>query len=132
MTKKILGALLALFLLLAAVLAVNTLRKGSRQLPVEPLAPVAVDEVAAAQRLGAAVGSIHELDGGQAKGQRLAGAGLALADHIAAGEGHGDGFRLDGGGLFKALGLDGLEQFRGEAEIGECLFHVVSLSNYRR
>jgi hypothetical protein len=28
MTKKILGALLALFLLLAAVLAVNTLRKG--------------------------------------------------------------------------------------------------------
>ena len=55
MTKKILGALLALFLLLAAVLAVNTLRKGSRQLPVEPLAPVAVDEAAAAQRLGAAV-----------------------------------------------------------------------------
>jgi hypothetical protein len=55
MTKKILGALLALFLLLASVLAVNTLRKGSRQLPVEPLAPVAVDEIAAAQRLGAAV-----------------------------------------------------------------------------
>ena len=55
MTKKILGALLVLFLLLAAVLAVNTLRKDSRQLPVEPLAPVAVDEAAAAQRLGAAV-----------------------------------------------------------------------------
>ncbi len=55
MTKKISGALLALLLLLAAVLAANTLRKGSRQLQVAPLAPVAVDAAAAAQRLGKAV-----------------------------------------------------------------------------
>lgn len=55
MTKKISGALLALLLLLAAVLAANTLRKGSRQLQVAPLAPVAVDAAAAAQRLGEAV-----------------------------------------------------------------------------
>ena len=55
MTKKISGALLALLLLLAAVLAANTLRKGSRQLQVASLAPVAVDAAAAAQRLGEAV-----------------------------------------------------------------------------
>ena len=55
MLKKTLWGLLALLVLLAAAVAVNTLRKGSRQLPVEPLAPVAVDGAAVAQRLAEAV-----------------------------------------------------------------------------
>lgn len=55
MLKKALGAVLALLVLLAAVLAINTLRKVSRQLQVEPLAPVAVDGPAVAARLAEAV-----------------------------------------------------------------------------
>ena len=55
MIKKLLLGLLALLVLLVAILAVNTLRKGSRQLEVAPLAAVAVDEAAAAARLGEAV-----------------------------------------------------------------------------
>ncbi len=48
-------ALLGLLLLLVAVVAVNTLRKGSRQLEVAPLAVLPVDEAGAAARLGEAV-----------------------------------------------------------------------------
>ncbi|MCZ2405719.1 MAG: hypothetical protein LC097_03130, partial [Burkholderiales bacterium] len=55
MLKKTLWGLLALVLLLAAAVAVNTLRKGPRQVAVEPLAPVAIDEAAVAQRLAQAV-----------------------------------------------------------------------------
>ena len=55
MLKKTLWGLLALLVLLAAVVAINTVRKGSRQLPVEPLAPVAVDAAAVAARLADAV-----------------------------------------------------------------------------
>jgi carboxypeptidase PM20D1 len=55
MIKKILFTLLALVLLLAAAVGINTARKGSRQLQVEPLAPVAVDEKAVAARLADAV-----------------------------------------------------------------------------
>lgn len=55
MLKKTLWALLALLVLLAAAVAINTVRKGSRQLQVEPLAPVAVDGAAAAARLAEAV-----------------------------------------------------------------------------
>ena len=55
MVKKILAGLLALVLLLAAVVAINTVRKGSRQLQVAPLAPVAVDGAAVADRLAEAV-----------------------------------------------------------------------------
>lgn len=55
MLKKTLWGLLALVLLLAAAVAINTVRKGSRQLPVEPLAPVAVDGAAVAERLAEAV-----------------------------------------------------------------------------
>lgn len=55
MVKKTLWGLLALLVLLAAAVAVNTLRKGSRQLPVEPLAPVAIDGAAVAGRLAEAV-----------------------------------------------------------------------------
>ena len=55
MIKKLLLGLLALILLLAAAVGINTARKGSRQLQVEPLAPVAVDEKAVAERLAEAV-----------------------------------------------------------------------------
>jgi carboxypeptidase PM20D1 len=55
MIKRLLLALLALVLLLAAVLAVNTLRKGSRQLDVSPIPELAVDKQAAAERLAEAV-----------------------------------------------------------------------------
>ena len=53
--KRLLLAALALVLLLAIALAVNTWRQGSRQLQVAPLAPVAVDAKAAAESLAAAV-----------------------------------------------------------------------------
>lgn len=48
-------ALLALIGLLVVVLAVNTWRQGSRQLDVAALAPIAVDEAAAAETLSQAV-----------------------------------------------------------------------------
>lgn len=47
--KKILWS--PLVLLLAAAVGINTVRKGSRQLQVETLAPVAIDEKAVAERL---------------------------------------------------------------------------------
>lgn len=55
MIKKTLWALLALVLLLAGAVGVNTLRKGSRQWQVEPLPPVAINTDAVAQRLAQAV-----------------------------------------------------------------------------
>ena len=55
MIKKIVGLLLVLVLGLAAVVGINTLRKGSRQLQVPALAPVAIDEAAVASRLAEAV-----------------------------------------------------------------------------
>jgi len=55
MWKKTLGALLIFVLALVVAVAVNTLRKGSRQLQVAPLAPLAIDEAAAAERLAQAV-----------------------------------------------------------------------------
>ncbi len=55
MLRKLSLALLALLLVLAAVLAVNTWRKGSRQLQVQPVAPIKVDEQGAAARLAEAV-----------------------------------------------------------------------------
>ena len=51
MAKKIAWGVLALLLGLVAVLAINTLRKGSRQLDVPPVPVLAVDEAGAAQRL---------------------------------------------------------------------------------
>ncbi len=47
--------LIAAAIVLATVLVANTWRKPTRQIAVAPVAPVAVDETAAAQRLGAAV-----------------------------------------------------------------------------
>lgn len=55
MIKRFLLSLLALVLVLAAVVAINTLRKGSRQIQVAPLPPVAIDEAGAASRLAEAV-----------------------------------------------------------------------------
>lgn len=55
MIKKLLLGLLALVLLLAAALGINTARKGSRQLDVAPIARLPVDDAAVAQRLAEAV-----------------------------------------------------------------------------
>ncbi|MES2609260.1 MAG: hypothetical protein V4679_03415, partial [Pseudomonadota bacterium] len=55
MIKKLLLGLLALLVLLAVALGVNTARKGSRQLEVPPLARLAVDDAAVSQRLAEAV-----------------------------------------------------------------------------
>lgn len=55
MVKKIVLGLTALVLLLVLAVAVNTVRKGSRQLDVAPIAPVAVDEAGVATRLSEAV-----------------------------------------------------------------------------
>lgn len=55
MIKKIFLALLALVLVLLVAVAANTLRKGSRQLDVPPLAVLKVDGQGAAARLGEAV-----------------------------------------------------------------------------
>lgn len=55
MIKRLLQGILALVVLLVVVLAVNTLRKGSRQIDVAPIAELAVDKQAAAERLVEAV-----------------------------------------------------------------------------
>lgn len=52
MIKKILFGLLTVVLLLVGVLAVNTLRKGSRQIDVPPISVLEVDEAGAVARLG--------------------------------------------------------------------------------
>lgn len=55
---------------------------------------------------GAEVG-IDFFDGGDGEGGGFAGAGLGLADDVAAGEEHGDGFGLDGRSFFEAELVDG-------------------------
>jgi carboxypeptidase PM20D1 len=55
MIKRLLQVLLFLLLLLIAAVAVNTLRHGSRQLEVKPVAPMQLDADAAAQRLAGAL-----------------------------------------------------------------------------
>ena len=55
MVKRAVWALLGLLLLLAAAVAVNTLRQGSRQLQVAPAPPLALDEAGLAQRLAGAI-----------------------------------------------------------------------------
>lgn len=55
MIKRLLLGIAALFLLLVVVLAVNTLRKGSRQLDVPALPVLTVDMLGAGARLGEAV-----------------------------------------------------------------------------
>ncbi len=55
MIKRVLLGLIGLLVLLVAVLAINTLRQGSRQLSVPPVAKLAVDDKAVAERLGGAI-----------------------------------------------------------------------------
>jgi carboxypeptidase PM20D1 len=55
MIKKLFLGLLAIVVLLVAAVAVNTLRKVSRQIDVPPIAELAVDEAGLAARLGEAV-----------------------------------------------------------------------------
>lgn len=55
MFRKISFGLLAVLVLLLAVLGINTWRKGSTQLAVQPIERLAVDEPAVAQRLSEAV-----------------------------------------------------------------------------
>ncbi len=55
MIKRLLLALLGAVLLLAAVLVVNTLRQGSRQVGVPALKPMAVDKAAVAESLAVAL-----------------------------------------------------------------------------
>jgi carboxypeptidase PM20D1 len=55
MIKRIFVALLALVALLVLAVAVNTWRQGSRQIDVPRLAPIALDEQAAAESLSAAI-----------------------------------------------------------------------------
>ena len=55
MLRKLALGVLALLLVLAAVVAANTWRKGSRQLQVQAIAPIRIDEQGAAQRLAEAV-----------------------------------------------------------------------------
>lgn len=55
MIKKILWGLLALVVVLAGALGINTVRKGSRQLEVAPIAKLPVDDAAVASRLAEAV-----------------------------------------------------------------------------
>lgn len=50
--KKVLAVALAGIGVLALAVGVNTARSGSKQLAVAPVAPLQVDEGAAAQRLG--------------------------------------------------------------------------------
>ncbi|MES3003094.1 MAG: M20 family peptidase [Pseudomonadota bacterium] len=55
MIKRILLVVLALVLLLAAGVAANTMRQGSRQLDVPPAPPLAVDEKAVADKLAGSI-----------------------------------------------------------------------------
>ena len=55
MIKRVLLVVLGLVLLLVAVVAINTLRQGSRQLEVPPAAALAVDEKGVAERLSGAI-----------------------------------------------------------------------------
>ncbi|WBY01997.1 M20 family peptidase [Ramlibacter tataouinensis] len=55
MLKRVLLAVLGLVLLLAAAVAVNTLRQGSRQLQVPPAPPLALDANAVADKLAGAI-----------------------------------------------------------------------------
>ena len=50
--RNVVLLLIAAAIVLAAVLVANTWRKSSQQIAVTPVAPVAVDESSAAQRLG--------------------------------------------------------------------------------
>ncbi len=70
------------------------------------------------QRAAAARG--HHIDHRQHEAGGLAGAGLGNADQVAHHQYGGDSLRLNGSWRGIACVFDGFEQFRREAEIGEC------------
>ena len=59
---------------------------------------------------------IDFFNGRHAERGGFAGAGLGLADDIAAGQQHWDGFGLNRRGLLKAQFIDGFQQFGGKAQ----------------
>lgn len=76
MVKRLVLGALALLALLLAVLAFNTLRQGSRQLQVQPAAPLAVDQQAVAEKLAGAIrlqtiASRDDADAGAAEFRKL-------------------------------------------------------------
>ena len=64
-------------------------------------------------------GGVGLLDGRNGEGRRLPGACLGLAHDVAPAQENGDGFGLDGGGLFKAEFFNGFEDFGGKSEFGK-------------
>ena len=64
-------------------------------------------------------------DQGQREGEGLAAAGLAAAEHVAAGQGVGQGFGLDGKGVVDAACREGGDEWFAHAEVreGRCI-HV--------
>ena len=68
------------------------------------------------ERLDLVVGRVDELDHRQAEGGGLAGPGLRLADHVAAGQELGDGLLLDGAWILVADVVKRGENGLGESE----------------
>ena len=56
---------------------------------------------------------------GDAKGHRLAAAGVALADDVAAFQCHGNGLGLNRRGLFETQLFDGSEKLGSDSQLGE-------------
>jgi hypothetical protein len=71
------------------------------------------------ERLDVGVVGIDALDHRQPERRGLAGAGLRLADHIAALEQHGDCLLLDRARRLIAHVLEGGEEVLGQPEVGE-------------
>ena len=61
----------------------------------------------------------ERLDDGEAEAERLAGAGLGLADDVLSGEAEGDGLGLDREGLDDALSRQRVDHVLVDVEIAE-------------
>ena len=71
------------------------------------------------ERLDVVLGRVHGLQQRQPEGRRLAGAGLGLADHVAAFEQRRDRLLLDRARRLVADVVEGLQERLGQAELGE-------------
>ena len=71
------------------------------------------------QGLDDALAGVHGVEQRQAEGGGLTGTGLGHAHHVAPGQEDRDGLLLDRGGGHEAHVGHGLEQVRGQAEVGE-------------
>ena len=71
------------------------------------------------QGLDATYAGIDSLEQREDKGERLAGPGAGLTDHIFAGQENGDGFGLDGSWFADALRIEKTVQGRLQFEVGE-------------